>query len=67
MKKILLGCKSLQLKHVVCFRRQVYMVLKNDADELNVAYKFRIDCFDYVVFTTSDIMKYFKCGKEGHI
>lgn len=32
MKKISLGCKSLLLKHVVCFRRQVYMVLKNNAN-----------------------------------
>lgn len=67
MKKIPFGCKSPLLKHVVCFRRQVYMVLKKDADELNVAFKFRVDGFDYVVFVTSEIMKCFRCGKEGHI
>lgn len=67
MKKIPFGCKSPLLKHVVCFRRHVYMVLKKDADELNVAFKFRVDGFDYVVFVTSEIMKCFRCGKEGHI
>ncbi|KAL0151799.1 hypothetical protein M9458_052893 [Cirrhinus mrigala] len=67
MKKIPLGCKSPLLKHVVCFRRQVYMVLKNDAEDLNVTFKFRIDGFDYVVFATSDTMKCFRCGKQDHI
>lgn len=67
MKKIPFGCKSPLLKHVVCFRRQVYMVLKKDADELNVAFKFKVDGFEYVVFVTSDVMKCYRCGKEGHI
>ncbi|KAL0148443.1 hypothetical protein M9458_056253, partial [Cirrhinus mrigala] len=65
MKKIPLGCKSPLLKHVVCFRRQVYMVLKNDAEDLNVTFKFRIDGFDYVVFATSDTMKCFRAAVAG--
>ncbi|CAM4526962.1 unnamed protein product [Leuciscus chuanchicus] len=52
---------------VVSQMKKVYMVLTKDADELNVAFKFRVDGFDYVVFVTSDIMKCFRCGKEGHI
>ncbi|KAI4880461.1 hypothetical protein NFI96_009804 [Prochilodus magdalenae] len=67
MRKIPLGCKSPLLKHVVCFRRQVYMVLKNGIDEVNVAFKFKIDDFDYVVFATSDSMRCFGCGQEGHL
>ncbi|KAI4882467.1 hypothetical protein NFI96_027581 [Prochilodus magdalenae] len=48
-------------------RRQVYVVLKNGIDEVNVAFKFRIDDFDYVVFATSDSMRCFGCGQEGHL
>ncbi|KAL7890944.1 hypothetical protein AOLI_G00004200 [Acnodon oligacanthus] len=47
--------------------RQIYMILKNGIDEVNVAFKFRIDDFDYVVFATSDTMKCFGCGQEGHL
>ncbi len=67
MKKISLNCKSPLLKHVVCFRRQVYMILRNDAEDLNVAFRFRMDGFDYVVFATSEPLKCFECGQEGHI
>uniref|UniRef100_A0A9J8BET3 Protein phosphatase 1 regulatory subunit 16A n=1 Tax=Cyprinus carpio carpio TaxID=630221 RepID=A0A9J8BET3_CYPCA len=66
MKKIPLGCKSPLLKHVVCFRRQVYMVLNKAEDEMNMAFKSRIDGFDYVIFASSDTMKCFACGMEGH-
>lgn len=66
MKKIPLGCKSPLLKHVVCFRRQVFMILNSGEDDMNVAFKFRIDGFDYVIFASSDTMKCFECGKEGH-
>ncbi len=38
MKIIPLGCKSPFLKHVVCFRRQVHMILKSETDELSVAF-----------------------------
>lgn len=65
IKKIALNCKSVQLKHVVTFRRQVYMIL-NNGQELNLALKFRIDDFDYVIYVTSETMKCFKCGQEGH-
>ncbi len=67
MKKISLNCKSPLLKHVVCFRRQVYMILRNDAEDLNVAFRFRMDGFDYLVFATSEPLKCFECGQEGHI
>lgn len=67
MKKIPLGCKSPLLKHVVCFRRQVHMILKSETDELSVAFKFKIDGFDYIIFVSSETMKCFGCGREGHI
>lgn len=67
MKKIPLGCKSALLKHVVSFRRQIYMILNNGVDGLNVAFKFRVDGSDYVVFASSDTMRCYECGMEGHL
>lgn len=67
MKKISLNCKSPLLKHVICFIRQIYMILNNNAEEMNVAFKFRIDGFDYVVFAITETMKCFDCGHGGHI
>ncbi len=45
IRKISLGCKLPQLKHVVSFRRQVHMILNNQNEELNLAMKFRIEDF----------------------
>ncbi|XDV26317.1 hypothetical protein PO909_030065 [Leuciscus waleckii] len=68
IKKIPLGCKSPLVKHLVSFRRQVFMVLKNGTDEIDLIFKFKIDGFDYTVFATSDItMKCFSCNKIGHL
>lgn len=67
IKRIPLGCKAPQLKHIVSFRRQVYMILNNINDDLNISLKFKIDNHDYVFFVTSESMKCFRCGSEGHI
>lgn len=67
IKKIPVGCKSPLLKHVVSFRRQAFMVLKQGVDELNVSFKFKIDGFDYVIFATTETMKCFICKTEGHL
>lgn len=67
IKMISLGCKSPLLKHVVCHRRQVLMVLRDSDSELNVSFSFRVDGFTYMVFATSETMKCFGCGAEGHL
>lgn len=67
IKRIPLGCKSPLLKHVVSFRRQVYMVLKSEVEDLNIVLKFKIDSFDYVIFASTESLKCFGCGKEGHL
>lgn len=67
IRKIALGSKLPQLKHVVSFRRQTYMVLKNENEELSLAMKFKVDNYDYVIYATSESMKCFGCGQEGHI
>lgn len=67
IKMMSLGCKSPQLKHVVCHRRQVYMVLKDTTSDLNLSCTFKIDNFPYMVFVTTEHMKCFGCGAEGHL
>lgn len=67
IKRIPIGCKSPLLKHVVSFRRHVFMVLKQGVEELNVSFKFTIDGFDYVIFVTTETMKCFNCKREGHM
>lgn len=41
------------------------MILNNGVDGLNMAFKFRVDGCDYVVFAFFDTMRCFECGKEG--
>ncbi len=67
IKMVLLGCKSPKLKHVVCHRRQVFMIPKDADSHLNLTLNFKIDGFNYVVFVTSETMKCFGCGAEGHL
>ncbi|TWW53872.1 Transposon TX1 uncharacterized 82 kDa protein ORF 1, partial [Takifugu flavidus] len=66
--KMLSGCKSPLLRHVVSHRRQVHMILNNRAEEFN--YRFiivRVDDFDYTLFATSSALKCFNCNEEGHL
>ena len=68
MKFLSSGCKSARVKHVVSFRRQVYIIQKNEYnDELKVVMKFKVDGFDYTIFATTESMKCFGCGLEGHL
>ncbi|KAI2643940.1 Transposon TX1 uncharacterized 82 kDa protein [Labeo rohita] len=67
MKKIALGSKSDLIKHVVSFRRFIYMILNDNRDELNLNLKLRVDDFDYSVFVSTDVIKCFGCGKIGHL
>ncbi len=46
IKLIPMSCKSPHLKHVMSFRRQVLMVLKNNDEELNLVFKFKIYGYD---------------------
>ncbi|TWW55992.1 Transposon TX1 uncharacterized 82 kDa protein ORF 1 [Takifugu flavidus] len=67
MRKVMSGCKSPLLKHVVSHRRQVYMILNNRDEDLNVCFKVRVDDFDYILFASSAHMKCFGCGEAGHL
>lgn len=66
IKKIPIGGVSPLLKHVVSFRRSVYMIVNEDSD-LDLALNFRVDDYDYVVFITTDRIKCFGCGVVGHL
>lgn len=66
IKMIPFSCKSPHLKHVVSFRRQVQMILKNSNEELNLVFKFKVDDYEYTVHVTSETMKCFGCGSVGH-
>ncbi len=66
IKKIPLRSESPLLKHIVSFRRFVYMIIPEDAD-LDLTLNFRIDDFSYTFFVTTGKIKCFGCGKTGHL
>lgn len=66
MRMVLLGCKSPKLKHVVSHRRQVFMVLKDSTEDLNLSLSFKLDGFNYMVFVSSETTC-FSCGAEEHL
>ncbi|XP_051968346.1 uncharacterized protein LOC127633349 [Xyrauchen texanus] len=44
------------------------MILKNNADELNLSFNVKVEDFSYTVYATSEsIIKCFGCGKIGHL
>ena len=64
IRKIPAGCTSPLLKHLVSFRRQVYMVLNHGQSELDLMIKFNDNGFDYVAYVTSNVaLKCFGCGR----
>lgn len=66
IKMIPIGCKSALLKHVLSFRRFVFMILKED-EELDLSLRFKIDGCDYIFYATTEKMKCFNCGEAGHL
>ncbi|KAI2656615.1 Transposon TX1 uncharacterized 82 kDa protein [Labeo rohita] len=66
IKMIQIGCKSPLLKHVVSFRRFVYMVLNDSTGELDLTFNLKHDEFNYVIFATTNNMKCLNCGDFGH-
>jgi len=66
VKTIHLGCKSAELKHVLSFRRQAFMVLTAPSKTLDVS--FRVTCGEssYMVYASTDTLRCFECGDIGH-
>lgn len=67
IKMIPIGTKSPLLKHVVSFRRYVYMILQEHLDDLDLSLNFRHEDFNYVIFVTTNNIKCFNCGGMGHL
>lgn len=67
IKMISLGCKNPEIKHVMSFRRQAFMILNPQSDPLNLSVKLNIENKDYTVFISSDSMRCFICNEFGHI
>ncbi len=66
-KMIPLGCKNPDIKHVMSFRRQAFMIFNSQSDSLNLSAKLTIDGKDYTIFISSDSMRCFVCCDFGHI
>jgi len=64
-----LGCRHDKAKHVMSFRRQLYMVLPDRGEEtsLKVSFKIKIDNYDYQVYASSATLTCFLCGAFGHL
>ncbi|XP_041917891.1 uncharacterized protein LOC121681986 isoform X1 [Alosa sapidissima] len=67
IKKIPIGSKSPLLKHVVSFRRSVFMILKDNKDDLDLTLNVKVDNFSYVIYASTSVMKCFGCGQSGHL
>ncbi|CAF94292.1 unnamed protein product [Tetraodon nigroviridis] len=66
IRMVSLGCKSPKLKHVVCHRRQVMMILKDKESDLNLSFSINVEGYNYMAFASSESMRCFGCGAEGH-
>ena len=67
IRKVLLGCKSPLLRHLVSHRRQLFMTLNNKDEVFDYRFRIRVDDFEYILFATSFALKCFECGEKGHL
>ncbi|KAF4078403.1 hypothetical protein AMELA_G00198780 [Ameiurus melas] len=66
MSDLPLGCKDHAVKHVLSFRRQVYMFLNNREQMLDVNFKVKHGGNSYTVYNTTERLRCFGCGEVGH-
>jgi len=64
IRTIPLRCRNEALKHVMSFRRQVFMFLNQP--ELDVSFRVAHEGKTYVVYANTGSMKCFECGDIGH-
>jgi len=65
-RMIPLGCKNTALKHVLSFRRQVYMFLNSPERTLEVSFRVNQGGNSFMVYATTDSLRCFDCGDLGH-
>ena len=66
IRKIAIFSSNPLLKHVVSFRRFVYMITKENKD-LDFTLNVPVEGFNYSVYVSSCLMKCFGCGRAGHL
>lgn len=66
IKKIGIASKNPLLKHVVSFRRFLYMIIEGDRD-LELTINVKVEGVNHVVYATTHIMQCFGCGETGHL
>ncbi len=63
---ILLGCKNAALRHVLSFRRQVFMFLNSPECTLEASFRVIHGENSYMVYASTDSLRCFECGYLGH-
>lgn len=61
-----LGCKNAALKHVLSFRRQVYMFLSSPTRTLEVSFRVNHGENSYRDYASTESLKCFEGGNLGH-
>ncbi|KAI7811476.1 hypothetical protein IRJ41_016490 [Triplophysa rosa] len=66
VKTVPLGCKNAALKHVISFRRHVYMFLNSQERTLEVSFRVTHGKDSFMVYASTENMRCFECGDLGH-
>lgn len=64
IKVISLGCKSPELKHVMSFRRQVFMFLNEPT--LDISFRVMNEGKSFMIYASTAGLKCYECGDFGH-
>ena len=69
MSTIPLGYRNECVRHVMSFRRQVYMVLPDRGEDtgLNISFKINFEDINYQIYTSSAILTCFQFGAFRHL
>ncbi len=66
VKAVSLRCKNPALKHVVSFRRHVFMFLNSPEKVLDVSFRVKDGDSSYMIFASTESLRCFECGDYGH-
>lgn len=66
VKGIPLGCKNAALKHVLSFRRQVYMFLNSPERTLEASFRIIHEESSFIIYASTESMRCYGCGDFGH-
>lgn len=66
VRMIPLGCKNAALRHVLSFRRHVFMFLNSPERTLEASFRVFHGENSYMVYASTDSLRCFECGDLGH-